>query len=157
MACWCDRGRTQRSCVGSLSDKAFKSSNRRAAEDPSTRWSSQRPATEERAPFSISGQQAARQRERRGRRTSSNGDRTVGVQLIESHVGRPQTISNNQTAAVPSLHVLVPCTLLRVLDPQSNGDKIDKRVQQQASARNDCWTLRRDGNRTGIRPSVGGA
>ena len=32
MARWCDGGRTQRSRVGSLSDKAVKSSKRRAAE-----------------------------------------------------------------------------------------------------------------------------
>ena len=32
IARWCDGGRTQRSCVGSLTDKAVKSINRRAAE-----------------------------------------------------------------------------------------------------------------------------
>ena len=32
MASWCDRGRTQRLRVGSLTDKALKSSKRRAAE-----------------------------------------------------------------------------------------------------------------------------
>ncbi len=46
------------------------------------------------------------------------------------------TIANNETRAVPSLCVLVPRTLLRGLDPQSNGDQVDKRVQQQVSARN---------------------
>ena len=39
----------------------------------------QRPATGERAPFPIPGQQAARRREQRGRRGSSTGDRAVGV------------------------------------------------------------------------------
>ena len=58
------------------------------------------------------------------------------IQLIDSHVGRPQTIASNQTAAVPSLCVLVPYTLVRGLDPQSNGDEIDEQVQQQVSARN---------------------
>ena len=37
--------------------------------------------------------------------TRQIGERTVGVQLIESPVDRPQTIANNQTAAVPSLAV----------------------------------------------------
>ena len=77
---------------------------------------------------------------------SSIGDRTVGVQLIESPVDRPQTNVSNQTAAVPSLCVLVPSTQLRGLDPESNSDKVDKRVQQP-----------RDGNRAGIRPGVGAA
>ena len=57
--------------------------------------------------------------------------------LIEPPVGRPPSITHNETAAVPSLCVLVPYTLLRGLDPQSNDDPIDKRVQQQVSARND--------------------
>ena len=46
---------------------------------------------------------------------------------------RPQTIANNQTAAVPNLRVLVLYTLLRGMDPQLNGDAIDKRVQQHVS------------------------
>ncbi len=44
-------------------------------------------------------------------------------------MGRPQTIASNQTAAVPSLCVLVPYTLVRGLDPQSNGDEIDPHSQ----------------------------
>ena len=72
-------------------------------------------------------------------------------------MGRSQTIASNQTAAVPSLCVLVPYALLRGMDPQSNGDAIDKRVQQEVSARNDGRTLPRDANRVGIRPDVGGA
>ena len=55
-------------------------------------------------------------------------------------MGRPPTIANNETPAVPSLCVLVPHTLLRGKDPQSNRDPIDKRVQQQVSARNDRET-----------------
>ena len=45
-------------------------------------------------------------------------------------MGRSQTITYNQTPAVPSLCVLVPHTLLRGLDPQSSGGPNDKRVQQ---------------------------
>ena len=52
-------------------------------------------------------------------------------------MGRSQTIANNQAAAVPSLCVLVPHTLLLGLDPQSNDDEVDKRVQQLVFARND--------------------
>ena len=40
MARWCDGGRTQRSRVGSLTDKAVKSSKRRELRHPSTRWPS---------------------------------------------------------------------------------------------------------------------
>ena len=37
-------------------------------------------------------------------------------------MGRPPTIAHNETPAVPSLCVLVPHTLLRGLDPQSNRE-----------------------------------
>ena len=55
-------------------------------------------------------------------------------------MGRSQTITYNETPAVQSLCVLVPHTLLRGLDPQSSGDPIDKRVQQQMSARRPLLT-----------------
>ena len=45
-------------------------------------------------------------------------------------MGRPLSITHNKTPAVSSLCVLVPDTLLRGMDPQSNGNPIDKRVQQ---------------------------
>ena len=67
MARWCDGGRTQRSRVGSLTDKAVKSSKRRAAEPSLDKVAIGSDPPLENVP------------QRRGRRTSSIGDRTVGV------------------------------------------------------------------------------
>ena len=80
MARWFDGGLTQRSRIGSLTDKAVKSSKRHAAEASLDKVAiGSDPATGELSQFSISGQQAARRWERRSRRASSIGDRTVGV------------------------------------------------------------------------------
>ena len=139
MARWCDGGRTQRSRVGSLTDKAVKSSKRRAAEaSPDKVVIGSDPPLENVPHFQYLG----------SRLQGDGSDEAEVDHRLEiaqsafsslSHLWADwsPTIANNETPAVPSLCVLVPHTLLRGLDPQSNGDQIDKRVQQQASARND--------------------
>ena len=137
MARWSVGGHTQRSCVGYLTNRAVKSSKRRAAEASLDQVAIDSDPPLENVPhFQYLGSRLQGD----GSDEADVGHRleiAVGVQLFEPPVGRPLTITQNKTSAVPSLYVLVPHTLLQGLNPQSNGDLIDKRVQQQVSARND--------------------
>ena len=130
-------GPYQRSRVGSLTDKAVKSSKRRAAEASLDRVViGSDPPLENVPHFQYLGDRLQGD----GSDEAYVGHRLENAQSVFSSLShQPPTITHNETPAVPSLCVLVPHTLLQGLDPQSNGDPIDKRVQQQVSARNDGW------------------
>ena len=118
MARWCDGGRTQRSCVGSLTDQAVKSSKRRASEAPLDKVViGSDPPLENVPHFRYLGWlRGDGCDEAYVGPKSSIVDRAVGVQLMEPYVGRSPTIRSNETPALPRMCVLVPHTLLRGLD-----------------------------------------
>ena len=102
MALWCDGGRTQRSRVGSLTDKAVNSSKRRAAEASLDKVAiGSDPPLENVPHFQYLGNSL--RGDGSDKADVSHRLEVAQSAFSESPVGRSQPIANNQTAAVPSM------------------------------------------------------
>ena len=119
MARWCDGGQTQRSRLGSQTDKAVKTAKRRAAEAHHNKVAIDNDTLENVPHF-----------EYMGSRLQCDGNNEADVRhrmkIAQSAFGslrhlwadRPPPLTRYQADVVSALRVLGPNTLLRVLDPQ---------------------------------------
>ena len=126
MARWCDGGRTQRSRLGTLTDKAVKTAKRRVAEAALDKVYVGNEALDNILHFEYLG--SYRVTGGRDGCLSSHGRHAGCVRLTEPPVERPPPVPCDEAEAIPRLRVLDAHAFVSGLDPHKNGDAHGQRI-----------------------------